>query len=120
MWLTYQVKIWHALGVLTVSCSDPPDITLSYEQPIAGGLETHMTRVRVVYSPLRGLYCIDTASSIKMTGGVTEKSRCRRKVQMKREDSTRLDFDTSHWTEGEVDALRRFEGLRSEWQRHIR
>ncbi|WOO81443.1 uncharacterized protein LOC62_03G004966 [Vanrija pseudolonga] len=129
-----RVKLFTAMGDLVITCSDPPDIILSFSVNPASddsaapaeGLTRRKARVR--YSRKSGTVTLDTASKTTSTGASGSNTlRTRRTAQSGRTEegaATRED-DTAalgilvgdDWSELEREAVRRLVSLREEWER---
>lgn len=121
------------MGDLVITCSDPPDIILSFSNnilpddsvaPAEGG---RRQKARVLYSRKSGTVTIDTASKATIDGGSgSSKLRTRRTAELDRIDGAATGHDNAaalgillsdDWSELECEAVRRLVGLREEWER---
>jgi len=64
------VKIWHALGTLVVTCSEPPDVVLTFDtldHPASGSQTAGRTisgKVRLTYRPSNSTMQLDTYTAV--------------------------------------------------------
>jgi hypothetical protein len=130
-----QIKIYHPSALITITCSSPPDIiitfTLSQDPPHSKEIPSKsksITTIKLVYSPLRGKITIDTDDKHGTKGETFRTRRCiplppshlEKLVGRKGTSSVNaalgLSIDQS-WLATEVEAVNRFWALRDEWLR---
>ncbi|KAK4689131.1 hypothetical protein P7C73_g977, partial [Tremellales sp. Uapishka_1] len=125
---TPRMKIFHTLGHLTISCSTPPDISLSFTTLDRMGPGKGETKVRITYSRLAKDIRIETSSRLHRQ----EKYQTRRLVPLlqdplvRQKEQGREEMQTvcdelgiAHvdgWQEVELVGLRRLWDTRSEWK----
>ncbi|ODO04800.1 hypothetical protein I350_05410 [Cryptococcus amylolentus CBS 6273] len=126
---TPQAKLYHALGNITVTCSSPPDIILSFQlTPLrtpASRAAVADARVRVTYSRIARELRVDT-SSIKPsktgqgTKGSYEKLRTKRILSLRSDgtvDSMEKKGSTKDWRPEEMEGLKRLWNSMEAWNR---
>jgi len=136
-----QVKIWHDLGTLTVSCSEPPDLILCFDTTSTPSGDTKYQpshtrstgKTRLRYSPSDLYLQLETNTISCHDTKQTSSLRTRRNATLTHLVSDKvvhgttelammcdaLGIDAAGWTEGEMEAIRRLWLLRAEWKRYI-
>ncbi|WVN87887.1 uncharacterized protein L203_103084 [Cryptococcus depauperatus CBS 7841] len=126
---TPQAKIYHALGNITITCSTPPDVVISFRLPskinYEGSLSLQCTvKIRMVYSRLAQELRIDT-SSVEYSSKVAnpkslEKLKTKRIIPLLNDGNVNSEHEqgrTKDWKQEEVEALKRLWETMPEWSK---
>ncbi len=103
-----------------MTCSEPPDLVLSY----ATSSESATTKVRLRYSLGSHEAIIDTSTS-RPRGAKDEKHRSRRSMPLRwaggdgERAAIALGVSFDDWAPNEKDAVRRLWALREDWARFV-
>lgn len=136
-----QVKVFHTFGHLTITCSYPADIILSFSYgDMTGPVQpqdrsklpkppTKEVKVRVAFSRIVRELRIDIAASTPISSerNQSEKYRTRRIVPLEQVGSSNGDNSDAvaglgiSWSDGwraeEIEGVKRLWALRDEWER---
>ena len=129
-----QIKIYHPSALITITCSTPPDVILSFITPVKSPKERKhsgqpVVKVKLVYSPGQNKMVIDTSESCKVKAEPTFRTRRCIPLPASHLHNTRARTAISlprnglgicpgeGWLKAEVEAVDRFWALREEWLR---